>query len=229
MFKGVKKNFVFKNQIQFKLHLDDWIQQNLFFLDGYEDLELQFLEASLKEGSVFVDIGANIGLFSLVASQKIGKNGRVISFEPFKKNFDALKKNISLNNSENIKTEKLAVAQTKSQMPIFYDPKESNQGMASLYSAKNPYYEQIETISLDEYFKDHSVGEVDFIKLDIEGGEYPALLGMKETLLKYGPKLLIEIDDEILSNTPFTSQQILSYLSELGYNKYFLDQTGELS
>ena len=205
------------------------VQQNLFFLGEYEAPELCFIEKTLKPGDVFIDIGANIGLYSLYASKLLGKDGKVISFEPYLTNYNRLKKNVSLNQSENIVLEKLAIFQNKTQISMFYDDKEANHGMASSYLTEYSCSEIVETVSLDVYLKNQSFTSIDLIKIDIEGGEYPALLGMKETLMKYQPKLLIEIDNEILINTPYTEQQIIHYLSELGYKKYNITINGEIT
>lgn len=220
LFEGVKKRFYFKNSILFDLCIDDWIQENLFFLGEYEAEELIFFENTIKEGDVFVDIGANIGLYTLYASNLVGNNGKVISFEPYGDNFRFLEHNVSLNNKNNIVLEKLAVSRAKKHISIAYDKKDANRGMASTYLKEFSHKELVDSISLDLYFEQKPIDKITFIKIDIEGGEYPALLGMQKTLSKYGPTILIEINKEILSLTPYTEQNIVQYLNQLGYRKY---------
>jgi FkbM family methyltransferase len=228
LFKGVTKQIKYKNNIIFELHIDDWIQESLFFIGKYEETELQFIERSLNNGNVFIDIGANIGLYTLLASKLVGEEGKVFAFEPFSKNFHSLKKNVSLNRSKNILLENLAVAETNKQIEIFYNDQISNFGIASSYLTQNNMCEKIDAVSIDNYLNKHTVKELSFIKIDIEGGEYPALLGMKETLTNFSPILLVEINQEILSNTPYSERDIIDYLSGLGYNKFLLDDKGNL-
>lgn len=228
LFRGVTKRIKYKKGIILELHIDDWIQENLFFTGKYEETELRFIEKWLKKGNVFLDVGANIGLYTLLASKLVGEDGTVIAFEPFNKNFHSLKKNVLLNNRKNILLENLAVAETSKQIDIFYNDQLSNLGMASSYLSVNTDSEKIDAVSIDNYFKKHSVKTISFIKIDVEGGEYPVLLGMKETLTEHSPILLIEINKEILVNTPYSEQDINDFLANLGYKKYFLDDNGKL-
>lgn len=228
LFKGVEKRINFKKDIILELHIDDWIQENLFFLGSYEETELCFIEKSLNKGDVFLDIGANIGLFTLVASKLVGEKGKVIAFEPFTKNFQSLSKNVSLNRSENIQLENNAVSETNKEIEVFYNDQLSNLGMVSSYMIGNNQSEKINAVSVDTYLKNNPVKTISFIKIDVEGGEYPVLLGMKETLSKYNPRLLVEINEEILAHTPYRESDIIDYLTNLGYNKYYLDGNGNL-
>jgi FkbM family methyltransferase len=74
----------------------------LIYEEVFENDELTFLERYLKEGDVFIDVGANIGIFSLVAAKMVGATGKVISFEPTLSTFQRLNENIILNNFTNI-------------------------------------------------------------------------------------------------------------------------------
>ncbi len=229
LFKGVVKRVKFKNNITLDLHVEDWIQQSLYFLGTYEEAELEFVKNSLGKGDVFIDIGTNIGLHSLYASSLVGESGEVISFEPFNKTFETLKNNVSLNNSANIRLEKIAIAESEKEIEIFYDSDNANLGMASSYAGKKSYSEKIAAISLDLYLLQNPVHQIDFIKLDIEGAEYYALQGMNTTLKKFNPKLLIEIEEEIIARTDYTAGDMIQYLSDLGYQQYFIDEKGNLS
>ena len=230
IFKNIKKIYVFEEKIVFELHLNDWIQQNIYLLGTYEEGELNFMKNFLKKGDTFIDIGANIGLHTLVASKITGKYGKVISFEPFQKNFELLKKNISLNlETENITVEKKAVYSKNTNIKLFYNTKDANNGMASSYTDGYDQKETVEAIMIDSYVKLHNLNTISMIKIDIEGGEFPALTGMKETLTTLRPLLLIEIDDEILKNTPYCANDIYDFLRDLGYKKYFLEESGNLT
>ncbi len=227
LFRGVNKRVRLKNGIYFELLIGDWVQENIFFLGEYEGAELQFVEKSLREGDVFIDIGANIGLYTLHASSWVGTGGKVIAFEPLPQNYQSLNNNISINNGENIVSENLAVADSKGEIEIFYNDMDANSGMASAYLTEYSGSEKIDAVSLDQYLLQHPVEKIDFIKMDIEGGEYKALLGMKSTLVDYSPILLIELNEEVLSKTSHSNVDILNFLIGLGYHKQAIGHLGE--
>ncbi len=229
LFSGVTELIKFKDSIKLELHIDDWIQENIYFLDTYEEAELKYIQSSINEGNTFIDIGANIGVHTLFASKLVKKKGRVISFEPFSKNHKSLTRNISLNNSQNITIENIAISDKEKTIEIYYDKEDSNLGMASSFLTKFSSSEKTQAISLDSYVEGRSIEKIDFIKLDIEGGEYLALLGMKKVLTTYYPKLLVEILEEGSESNSDNKKDIINYLEGIGYILYFIDDNGKLS
>ena len=212
-----------------RLKVDDWIQHKMYFVGGYEESELQLLRNFVNEGNVFIDAGANIGLYSLHASKWVGSGGRVISFEPLSANFSSLTDHISMNKLSNVRPEKLALGNKNDLVTIAYDPTEKNLGMASTNHSDKGVKEKIKMITLDSYLHDHAADlkRVDFIKIDIEGHEYAALTGMHSTLTTFRPALLIEILED--TTNPANEQNILEYLKKMGYRKFFINDSGNLS
>jgi FkbM family methyltransferase len=224
LFKGVRKKILYRNKIILILHIDDWIQQNIYFKNTYEEHEISFVEHSLKKGDVFIDVGANIGIFSLVASLQVGEEGKVYSFEPIKKNYDSLTNHIQINNIKNAILEKIAVSDNQGILNLYLNENDKNSGMATAYSDNFTLAETVPSTSLDLYFADKNDRPIKLIKIDIEGGEYPALLGMQQLLRKDKPDLLIEINPD----TPHGQKKIEDFLFELDYKKYFIDHNGLL-
>jgi hypothetical protein len=87
--------------------------------------------------------------------------------------------------------------------------------------------EEVEMVSIDSFLEGRQLSAIDLIKIDIEGFEYSALLGMKKTLVSYKPAILIEILAENSSDT--NRKNIHDFLHSLGYSKYFIDDLGKLS
>jgi len=226
LFKGVIRKTTF-NDLQIILCIDDWIQENLYFLGEYEKAELKVIEKFLKNDSIFIDIGANFGLYTLYASKLIDEKGKIICFEPFSENFKSLTKNVSINNLSNVQLEKIAVGEKENTITLYYDQQEKNLGMVSAKPLERGVTEKVIVVSLDSYLKNESFTRIDLIKIDIEGFEYSALLGMKNILKTFYPSLLIEILDgeESLSQ----NEKCHTFLKNLGYNKYFIDDNGNLS
>ena len=226
LFGGVIRKIRY-NDLQIELHIDDWIQENLYFLGEYEVAELKTMKQFLTYDSVFIDIGANIGLYALNASKILDENAQIICFEPFQKNFNSLAKNIALNGLSNVQLEKKAIGDKDGTINLYYNEEEMNLGMVSTKPLEKGITEKVTLVSLDSYLKDHPVPRIDLIKIDIEGFEYSALLGMKNTLTAFQPSILIEI----LDGNDSDSQNLKCYefLLDLGYNKYFIDDHGNLS
>jgi FkbM family methyltransferase len=225
LFKGVRKKILYRNKFLLLLEIEDWIQQNLYFLNEYEEREIRFVERYLKPGDVFIDVGAHIGLFSLVASGKIGQEGTVYSFEPTKKNLNSLQNHIEINQLRNIITEPLAISDKEQELNLFLDESKMNSGAATSYTDSFTKKETVFSVSLDHYFSNKKVPAVKLIKIDIEGGEYLALLGMRNILKKDKPALLIEINPQ----AHYGQDNLETFLSGLGYKKYYISEDNSLA
>ncbi|RYG05727.1 MAG: FkbM family methyltransferase [Chitinophagaceae bacterium] len=207
------------------LDLSDWIPQNIYYLGYYERRELNFLRNTLKPGDVFIDVGANVGLFTLMASKLVGANGRVYAFEPFSKSYDNLQLNISLNKFSNIIAEKLAVTDQEKDMILGFDEMDQNSGMVSEFAEFGAGHENVHAITLDDYFSEFN-GSLKMIKIDIEGGELNALRGMRSILLKHKPILLIELEEILLMKAGAGIKAVGEFMDETGYKSVPFENDG---
>jgi FkbM family methyltransferase len=159
-----------------------------------------------------LDIGANVGKVTLILAKQVGDTGKVYSFEPEQNNFDLLKKNIEINNLKNViplryavtdKNEKtlLKVSGACTTHQICTDTDEATQ--------------EIETISLDEYFKDQ---RIDFMKIDAEGSEPKIINGMKG-IVKNNPnlKFITEYEVRVMTALKVDRVKYTDDLISLGY------------
>jgi len=165
----------------------------------------------LSEGDVFVDVGANIGYYTILASRKVGKTGRVIAIEAFPENVKQLKKHVEMNGATNVDIVEAAVWSSSGEelKMRFWD------GFYGWVSAKNEYPRArlaggrevtVFTRRLDDICKDcHSIK---LLKLDIEGAEYEALKGAQKTLLKAR---------FVISESEQNQREIFSLLTESGF------------
>ena len=224
-----------KGRIKPKIYLDP----KNGFLDKYictkrkwDDLNTQIIISKLKTNDCFIDIGSNVGYFSLLASILVKMNGRVIAFEPIKKLYKQIKFSKKINSYNNIKIYNFGLSDKNIKEKIYLQ--EKNIASSSIYKknilnfsffrgfifkklfeTKNLIkFENIVLKKLDNLIK----CKVDFIKIDVEGEEYPALLGMKQILKKYKPKLIIEISNfGLKKNYPV---KIYEFLYKLKYDIY---------
>ena len=220
----------YDGDLKIRVALKDWIQQQIYFLD-YSDLNgISFLKKTLKKGAVFIDIGANIGAYSLIAAKLVTQNGKVISFEPVKAINKKLVANLNNNNFTNVKVEKKAVYENDTFLNLHLS-NEQNSGMSSIlhHSEESGITEQVEAVTLDTYLKKLELESIELIKLDIEGAEIHALKGMNETILKYSPTLLIEISEDILINsTKSSANEILQLMKDYNYSLFSIELNGDL-
>ena len=169
-----------------RMWLDDKDTLELATREVYEPLETALLKKELKEGQTFLDLGANIGYYTLLAARQVGPNGRVFAFEPDTTNFSLLKKNIAQNGYPNARLVPKAVSNRRGSTRLFRS--ETNRGDHRLYDSKDGRKSiQIRTLTLDGYFLKMDK-TVHFIKMDIQGSEPAALAGMK-TLVRANRRL----------------------------------------
>lgn len=189
-------NEIIKYDKDLKIHTDlsHWIEYVLFFRGYYELETVNFIKAKLPTGGVFVDVGANIGVHSLIAS-KIAS--RVIAIEPNPKTSKRLERNISLNKIKNIKVLKLAVS-NKEGLSKFYLPRETESTYLDKGSLMNKSILTGNSISvrvdtLDNILKDEL--RIDFIKIDAQGNEMEVIEGAYKIIKKFNPVIIYEMED----------------------------------
>jgi FkbM family methyltransferase len=176
------------NQI---MYLDQKDSLQLNFNGNFEPVETEIVKKEIKENDIILDIGANIGYYSLIFAQLTGKSGKVYSFEPDPTNFEILKKNILVNKHENVILENKAVSNKEGNLKLYLSTE--NNGMHRIYPSKWCKDSiDINSIKIDNYFNIKKQ-KIDFVKLDIEGAEYDALLGM-ESIIQNNENIIIFIE-----------------------------------
>lgn len=228
LFKGVSLECKYNDTLRIKADLEDWIQQNIFFTGVYDQNGLDFIKTILKEGDTFIDIGANIGCFTLVGAQIVGNSGRVIAFEPVDIVSKKLEQNITLNRLVNVCIEKKAVFENNGVLQLHLANQE-NLGMSSVnrHDSESGVVINVEAVSLDEYLKYEKIDEIKLIKIDIEGAELYALRGMETTLSEYKPVLIVEVSPEVTKSSE-ERLQVFNYLIERNYERFVIQDDGEL-
>jgi len=180
-----------------------------------------FLENIPKKG-VVLDIGANIGYFTLLFASLVGKEGKVFSFEPEQSNFSILKKNIQTNNFQNVKIENVAVTNYTGKTELYLSEKAA--GHHRIYKSNNvsSNHISVRTINLDEYLKETPFFErISFVKLDVEGSEFGAIKGMEKILLQNKKiELVVEFSPKQIRDYGSEPIDQLNYLKALGFNFY---------
>jgi len=204
------------------------IQQQLFWYGHYEKEIGDLINEILQPDDFFLDIGANIGYFSLLAAIH-QPSAKVISFEPVTTVFKLFEENISLNNVSNIKTINAAVGEKDDEKEIYIST-DDNTGMSSFQKTENysGKKEKVKVIAIDSWFRSSGLSKIDLVKIDIEGSELSALKGMNEMLLNFKPLLIVEINPDTLRLFNHGSVDIINYLKQLGFDGFLISKTGKL-
>jgi FkbM family methyltransferase len=163
------------------------------FLKGIDyEPELKYLKYFINEGSVLFDIGANSGIYSMMAAKLVGNKGTVVSVEPFPAMSAMLVKNSELNKFSNVRVRTFGASDKTEVRTFWLNDNKPNSFSFSIHrqDAKNISFL---TVSLDELFEWEKLDSLDYIKIDAEGEEDNILKGAEKIIAKYKPIIQVEI------------------------------------
>lgn len=184
------------------------------------DLERFFYKLTLGyENPVVLDIGANDGVFSLIAA--INQHIRCFAFEPAPSTYEILRRNVALNNLEDrVKTFQLALADKKGTAVLKVPSSGDEDGFACLGNPLrfNDWVEfEVPVSTVDDFVRDHGIENVDLIKIDTEGCELFVLKGAERVIRKYRPGIFCECQDINTAQFGYRANEIVKLLSSWGY------------
>lgn len=183
--------------------------------------EMKFFEKILKPDSVFIDVGANVGVYTLLAAEKI-KKGKIYSFEPVSTVVDILYQNVRINHLEDRVTiiDKVVSDHTGQEMFVIQEISE----YSHISSDQTLKVKPVPSIKLDDFFKLKKISFIDVVKIDVEGAEMKVLKGL-EKYLRLGKvrNLIVELNRRN-SFYGTNSNQIIDYLKKLNFKVYKLDE-----
>lgn len=196
------------------------------FLKFNERYELKVFRNLVRKGMTVLDIGANIGLYTLVASRAVGQHGKVISFEPDPFGFEILSHRINGNGHKNVTLVNKALSNTNGFTRLYID--RFNQGNHS-FSKDNLYivdkHIKVPTTTLDKYFNSkNGVKNIDIIKIDVQGAEGLVFEGAKNLLRNGNVKILMEFWPSGMKRLKSNPMHALTTLSEYGFKYSILDK-----
>jgi len=169
------------------------------FLYGIRERECtKIFKKELTERTKLMDIGANIGYYTLITASIIGYLGKVYAIEPEKRNFEILKKNVKLNFYRNVELYNLAIGDKNEERFLAKSGCSNLHRVAKMSDYKKMNKKRIGVVTADEFLRNKTVN---FIKMDVEGFEYYIIKGMSKTLSKNTKlKMFIEVHPENIRN-----------------------------
>lgn len=193
-------------------------------IDGkFETAEYSFVRRFLQPGMTVLDIGAHHGFYTLLSARLVGSGGRVFAFEPSPRERKALLRHVNLNRFKNVQVQALALGIEKKQADL-YVVEGSQTGCNSLRPPivlSGTSSISVPVMPLDDWLSGQKLDRVDFIKLDVEGGELEVLKGASNLLERRPrPVILAEVQDLRTLAWGYKAKDVIEYLREKGY-KWF--------
>jgi len=198
----------------------------------FEPFEKEIIEKIVKPGDVVLDLGANIGYYTLLLARKVGDKGKVFTFEPDPYYFNLLKKNVKENHYKNVVLAnkvvfnkngkiKLQTFPDQRDSPKVYGEKQSND-----YIGLSTKDIAVEMVRLDDYLK--NVNTVDFVKIDIEGSEGMAFAGMIKLVRRSkNIKITTEFYPRLLNDYKVDAKTYAEMLFNEKFALYKIDEHGK--
>ena len=204
---------------------NDYIGESIIRNKSYEPHVTEIIRQKLQPGDVFLDLGANLGYFTMLASTIVGEDGFVLAFEPNPQNQQLIYASIRENQTQNIKIFPYAVSNVED--ILRFTNVGSNGGVVTKHSTTQNHYMLVPAVIIDHILKD--CDKVDLVKIDIEAHEPQALEGMKDLIARTRPTILTEYHPwAIKHNSPVPPENYLDQIQNLGYKISIILPNGNL-
>ena len=185
-----------------------------------ENFRAGILKRELKRGDIALDLGANLGYFTLFMAKIVGEEGKVFAFEPHPKNFSLLKKNIEINGYRNIILVQKAVSDRIGKEKLYYkkDGRFTDGTLCPLQ--KDRSFVEVETVKLADFIKER----INFIKMDIEGAEGLVIQDVPLIFKNKPLKMLFEFHPKLIKKFGLEPLKILTTLEDYGFDLFKINE-----
>ena len=227
--EGSSRIAVLRNGAKMKVTLDEHSFRQIYFYGTYEPEVTALMCLLARPGQVWLDVGANIGYFTILLASLVGPTGEVHAFEPNPDMMKQIAHSVSLNGAEQVRRVESAVSNVSGEEAVLYIPlsHSGQSGQSSLLIHRDIAENRkvcVQTVSLDDYLE--GLGKrADFMKIDVEGLEILAFRGMERTLRSQPPKVIIcEVSD--LPDCLASQSELIDHLVQYSYRPYLIKQDG---
>jgi len=210
----------------FLLSPEGYVAMDIWARSCFERHELEFVLGALQPGMTFIDVGANVGLFSIPAAKKV-EHGRVFAFEPSAWTMELLSKNASLNQLRNLEIVHSAVGDYTGEATLQVNAS----GKDGLNTIGKPVHDDSEIVTtekvpittLDDFLRGHSILHVDVMKVDVEGAELLVFRGAKDLLAKHDAPLILYESGVLTKGFGYHPVETMWLLEQYGYAFFHID------
>lgn len=207
-----------KENYYFWLDSEKYLDKSIIEHGFFEKESTASVERIVKDGDVVLDIGANIGYYSVILSKLVGSKGIVHAFEPVKSYREVLKENLIANKIKNTKIYPFGFSDKKEDLDIYIG--NSSATLHWVADGKPLFQEKIKLTTLDDFSKKNKLDRIDFIKIDVDGHEPSFLKGAWNTLEKFNPVILLEVNQENYLKAGYTVWDFYDLLKSNNYKIY---------
>ncbi|MBI3707183.1 MAG: FkbM family methyltransferase [Proteobacteria bacterium] len=204
-----------------------FLEWYIFFYGAFRPEVSKLLNRVLRPGQVAFDIGANIGMHSVIMANRVGPTGRVVCFEPDPHPHGRLVGNLRLNGFGFAETHQAALSARSERRKFFmHDEASGNYANASFY-AENVGADtsaiEVEVLSLDDFIARNPVPRLDAIKLLAQGEEWNVLQGGRETIAKFRPKVFFLYEPSYWHRQDLELMDAVKFFADFGYTTYAIE------
>ncbi len=202
----------------------DLIERYVYNFGVWEPNLTHWIEERLAPGDTFVDVGAHIGYYSLLASTLVGESGAVIAIEASPRIFSTLQNNLARNRAQNIRPVNMAASDTQGVIKLFRGPKE-NTGATTILKEGLELECEVVTAPLGEILMPEEIRSARLVKIDVEGAELSVVAGMG-SLLSSGRadlEIIVEIHPLHLAQQGKRVEDLMKTFSDADFNSYVLE------
>ena len=210
-----------------KVNFDNHFAHFVYFLGEYETAITKLFQSLVEKGDVCLDIGANAGWFTTLFQTLVGNKGQVHSFEPVKPTFELLKENVKLNNNHQVvRLNNFALGDSEKEISL-HVPADKPDGHASVFDFGQTETESFSSkmVTLNKYLETVEVGDVDFVKMDIEGAELVMLKGASKLFEQKKPPIFeIEMALDTTKGFGYLPNDLIEFIrKQCDYDFYSID------
>lgn len=224
----------YDDNMKMYIKTDSFIEWKTFFFGFYEEDINKIIKNFFKYGFIGIDVGANVGVHTLTMAKlvQIKKDSKIYSFEPHPLIIEKLKKNINLNELDNVEIINKGLSDESGEAILYsFDTEAPHQGIASLYqehstSLKNKI--KIQLVTLDEFALERKMKKLDFIKVDTEGNDLKVLKGGKKIIKELRPYIVLEYEESSWKHSNSTFESLLDFMKDINYGGCVVGRGGLL-
>ncbi|MDY6836576.1 MAG: FkbM family methyltransferase [Thermodesulfobacteriota bacterium] len=191
------------------------IGQEIFLKGVWEPEVTRYIASRIRPGMTILDVGADIGYYTLLFAKRVGPQGMVFAFEPIPEACVTLEKNIRLNGYQNVRVLDYALYDSNGFF-VLEGPLDISR-INPLKAGEGENDLRVETRVFDDCLEELDVDCIDLVKIDVEGAEMNVLEGMKKSLQKFHPALLVEVHPNYLGSFNRASEDLMEFLDDMGY------------
>ncbi len=225
----------FDGRLMIDLCLGEHMQSQIFWYGYYSRDIVLTMNKLLRPGMVVFDVGANIGEITMSAALRVGAAGRVFAFEPMPVLHEKLVFNLHRNGLKHVDPVRKGLSDKIGVAPIYFAESSfsdgtKHEGLGTLYPSEQRagLAGQIELTTLDSFCAEFQPPRLDLVKIDVEGAELDVLRGGEQTLARYHPYLILEVQNETAQSAGHEAKDILKLLEPLGYTFFTIGRKAKL-